>query len=86
MLLRGDGSTLLQCLWKADCRIKTHKHGLSKGPLPLHTRHRVIEAVLNKILGLHNKPKAAVHSVRKKEEEEEEEEKRKKKKNKSLNQ
>jgi len=54
--------------------------------LPLHTRHRVIEAVLNKILGLHNKPKAAVHSVRKKEEEEEEEEKRKKKKNKSLNQ
>jgi len=32
----------------------------SKGPLPLHTRHRVIEAVLNEILGLHNKPKAVV--------------------------
>jgi hypothetical protein len=29
--------------------------------LPLHTRRRVIEAVLNEILGLHNKPKAAVH-------------------------
>jgi len=36
-----------------------------KGPLPLHTRRRVIEAVLNEILGLHNKPKAAVHSVHK---------------------
>jgi hypothetical protein len=33
--------------------------------LPLHTRRRVIEAVLNDILGLHNKPKAAVHSVHK---------------------
>jgi Sec-independent protein translocase protein TatA len=48
--------------------------------LPLHTRRRVIEAVLNAILGLHNKPKAAVRSVhnvtgRKKKEEEEEEEK-----------
>jgi len=39
--------------------------GFSKGPLPFHTRHRVIEAVLNEILGLHNKPKAAVHSVHK---------------------
>ena len=35
------------------------------GPLPLYTRCRAIEAVLNEILGLHNKPKAAVHSVRK---------------------
>ena len=33
--------------------------------MPLHTRHRVIEAVLNEILGLHNKPKAVVHSVHK---------------------
>jgi len=41
------------------------KHSLSKGPLPLHTRRRVIEAVLNEILGLHNKPKAAVHSMHK---------------------
>ena len=31
--------------------------------MPLHTRHRVIEAVLNKILGLCNKPRAAVHLV-----------------------
>jgi len=29
--------------------------------LPLHTRRRVIVAVLNEILGLHDKPKAAVH-------------------------
>jgi len=28
--------------------------------LPLHTRRRVIEDVLNEILGLHNKSKAAV--------------------------
>jgi len=48
-----------------NCRTKRHKHSLSKGPLPLHTRHRVIEAVLNQILGLHNKPKTAVHSVHK---------------------
>ena len=33
--------------------------------MPLHTRHRAIEAVLNEILGLHNKPKAVVHSVHK---------------------
>jgi len=33
--------------------------------LPLHTRCRAIEAVLNEILGLHNKPKAVVHSVHK---------------------
>jgi hypothetical protein len=26
-------------------------------------RHRVIEAVLNEILGLHNRPKAAARSV-----------------------
>jgi hypothetical protein len=32
--------------------------------LPLHTRHRVIEAVLIDILGLHNKPKAAVHKLK----------------------
>ena len=49
--------------------------------MPLHTRHRVIEAVLNKILVLHNKPKAAVHLTHKlmgegeEEEEKEEEEK-----------
>jgi hypothetical protein len=45
--------------------------------LPLRTRRRVIEAVLNDILGLHNKAKTAVHSVHKLtdlEEEEEEEE------------
>ena len=42
-----------------------HKHRLGKGPLPLHTRRRAIEAVLNEILGLHNKPKAAMHSVHK---------------------
>ena len=34
-----------------------------RGPLPLYTRRRVIEAVLNDVLGLHNKPKAAVYSV-----------------------
>ena len=33
--------------------------------MPLHTRRGVIEAVLNDILGLHNKPKAAVRSVHK---------------------
>ena len=52
--------------------------------MPLHTRRRVVEAVLNAILGLHNKPKAEVHSVhkltgpkkKKKKEEEEEEEKK----------
>jgi len=33
--------------------------------LPLHTRRRVIEAVVNEISGLHNKSKAAVYSVRK---------------------
>ena len=50
--------------------------------MPLHTRRRVIEVVLNDIFRLHNKPKAAVHWVhkvtgprKKKEEEEEEEEK-----------
>jgi len=48
-----------------DYRTKRHKHSLSKGPLPLHTRRRDIEDVLNEILGLHNKPKAAVHSVQK---------------------
>jgi hypothetical protein len=52
--------------------------------LPIHTRCRVIEAVLNGILGLHYKPQAAVrwvHKVtgRKKEEEEEEEEEKRKK-------
>jgi len=33
--------------------------------LPLDTRRRAIVAVLNEILGLHNKPKAVVHSVHK---------------------
>jgi len=59
--------------------------------LPLHTRRRVTEAVLIEILGLHNKPKVAVHSVhkvtgrkkkKKKKKMEEEEEEKKKKKNK----
>ena len=61
--------------------------------MPLHTRRRVIEAVLNDILGLHNKPKAAVHWVHKvtgwkkkkeeekKENEEEKEEEKEKKEN-----
>ena len=61
--LRGFGSSALQCLWEADCRTKGHKHSLSKGLLPLHTTRRVVEAVLNETLGLHNKPKAAVDSV-----------------------
>jgi len=65
LLLRGVGSSTLQCLWEAECRTKRHKHSLKKGPLPLHTGRRAIEAVLNEILGLHNKPKAAVHSVHK---------------------
>ena len=65
LLLRGVGWTALWCLWEADCRTKRHKHSLSKGPLPLHMRRRVIESVLNEILGLHNKPKAAVHLVHK---------------------
>jgi len=30
-----------------SCRTKRHKHGFSKGSLPLHTRHRVIESELN---------------------------------------
>jgi ribosomal protein L12E/L44/L45/RPP1/RPP2 len=57
--------------------------------MPLYTRHRVIEAVLNEILGLHNKHKAVVHSVHKltgkkkekkqNEEEEKEEEKKEEK-------
>jgi len=52
--------------------------------LPLHTRRRVIESELNEILRLHNKSKAAVHSVhkqkkkKKKKKKEEEEEKTKK--------
>jgi len=33
--------------------------------LPFHTRRRATEAVLSEILGLHNKPKAAVRSVHK---------------------
>jgi hypothetical protein len=33
--------------------------------VPLHMKRRVIEAVLIDILGLHNKPKAAVHLVHK---------------------
>jgi len=33
--------------------------------MPLHTRRKVNEAVLNEILGLHNNPKAVVHSVHK---------------------
>jgi len=45
------------------CRTKRHKHSLSKGPLPLRMRRRVIESVLNGILGLHNRPKAAVHKL-----------------------
>jgi len=44
-------------------RTKRNKHSLSKGPLPLHMRRRVIEAVLNEKLGLHNKPKAEVHKL-----------------------
>jgi len=55
--------------------------------LPLHTRRRVIAAVLNEILGLHDKSKAAVHSVHmltRQEVEEEEEKKRKKKKKKKV--
>jgi hypothetical protein len=31
--------------------------------VPLHTRRRTIEAGLNDILGLHNKPKTAVQTV-----------------------
>ena len=34
-------------LWEAYCQTKRHKHSFSKGPLPLHTRHSVIESVLN---------------------------------------
>ena len=78
------------CLWESDCRTKRHKHSLSKGPLPLHTRRRVIEAVLNETLGLHNRPEPAVHSVHKltvpkknkKKEEKKEKEKKKEKKEK----
>ena len=33
--------------WEADCQTKIHKHSLNKGPLPLHMRHRAIEAVLS---------------------------------------
>jgi hypothetical protein len=29
--------------------------------LPLYKRHRIIEPVLNGVLGLHNKPKAEMH-------------------------
>ena len=65
LLLRGVGLSALLCLWEADFRTKRHKHSLSKGPLPLNTRRRATEAVLNEILGLHNKPKAAVHLVHK---------------------
>jgi len=51
--------------------------------LPLHTRRRAIEAVLNEIFGLHNKPKSAAHSVHKltghkKKKKEKEKEKKKK--------
>jgi hypothetical protein len=47
--------------------------------VPLHTRRRVIEVGLNDILGLHNKPKAAVQSVHKKKKKRKKWEKRKKK-------
>jgi len=50
--------------------------------LPLHTRRRVIEAVLSEILGLHNKPKAAVPSVHKLTGPQQEEEEMKKKRRK----
>jgi len=53
-------SALLR-LWEADCRTKRYKHSLSKGPLPLYKRHRVIVSVLNECLGLYNKPTAEVH-------------------------
>ena len=33
--------------------------------MPLHTRRRIIEVVLNEILGLYNRPKAEVRSVHK---------------------
>ena len=36
---------------------------LDRGPVPLHTRRRAVEAGLKDILRLHNKPKAAVYSV-----------------------
>jgi hypothetical protein len=36
--------------WEPNCRTKINKHGLSKGPLPLHTRHRTAESALNKYL------------------------------------
>jgi len=48
--------------------------------LPLHTRRKVIEDVLNEILGLHNRPKAAVHSVHKLAGKKKKKEKKKKKK------
>ena len=56
--------------------------------MPLHTRRRIIEAVLNEILGLNCKPKAAVHSVHKltgpKEKKKKKEKEKKKKKNRTF--
>ena len=53
--------------------------------MPLHTRRRVIESVLNEILGLHNKRKAAVHSVHKMTGPKKKKKKKEEKKNKNNN-
>ena len=50
--------------------------------MPLHTRRRVIVAVLSDILGLHSEAKAAVRSVHKVTGPKEKKKKRKKKKRK----
>jgi hypothetical protein len=48
VLLRGTGSSVLQCFWELNCRTKRYKHGLNKGPVPLHKRQRTVESALNK--------------------------------------
>ena len=48
--------------------------------MPFHTRLRATEAVLSEILGLHNKPKAAVRSVHNLTDRKEKRKKKKKKK------
>jgi hypothetical protein len=60
LLLRGSGSSALECLWVSGCWTDRHKHSLSYGPLPLHGRHGVTESGLNTVFRVHNKPTAAV--------------------------
>jgi hypothetical protein len=42
VLLRGTGSSALQCSWELNFCTKNYKHGLNKGPVHLHKRPRLL--------------------------------------------